>query len=79
MKIYSVKDNVMGFEKVFTAANDAAALRMFADTCKVKDNIISEHPEDFSLYSLGELHAEEGIKNAECKFMDKAITYTVKA
>lgn len=83
-KVYSIKDNAIGFDRVFTCPNDAMALRMFADTCRQEGNQLSDHPEDFSLWCLGELDSENGLSGEngvkECapRFLDKAVTYVRK-
>lgn len=74
-RIYSIKDNVMGFERLFTCPNDGMALRLFADTCKQEGNQISDHPEDFSIWRMGELDSEKGITAEEPYFLDKAVNY----
>lgn len=42
--------------------NDAVATRQFSDVCAAGDNIISKHPEDFQLLSLGHLTQDNRIE-----------------
>lgn len=54
-KVFSVFDSKTGFfcPPFFLKAR-GEALRSFADTAQGKDTLISSHPEDFSLFELGE-------------------------
>lgn len=75
MKIYSVKDNKIGFNNTFLAANNAAAMRMFADTCRQKETLFANHPEDFDLYAVGELNENTGEITSEIKFLEHASSF----
>lgn len=72
MKIYSIKDKAMGYQQIFTAPNDYAGLRMFADTLNGGQNMLNMHPEDFQLYRLGELVEDTGEITPEIKFLEEA-------
>lgn len=79
MKIYSIKDNKIGFSQVFVAPNNAAAIRMFGDTCRDKSTMFGSHPEDFDLYSVGEMDDNTGTIKGEVVFLEKAMTFAEKA
>lgn len=75
MKIFSIKDNKIGFSQVFVAPNNVAAIRMFGDTCKDKSTIFYNHPEDFELYALGEMDDNTGVITAEVSFLERATSF----
>lgn len=75
MNIYSIKDNKIGFSTVFTAPNNAAAIRMFGDTCADPKTMFGAHPEDFDLYVLGEMNEDTGELKSEVKFLERALTF----
>lgn len=75
MKIYSVKDTKLGFTTVFTAPNNAVAIRMFADTCNQKDTLIAQHPADFELFGLGEFDQDTGTIKPEVQFLERATAF----
>lgn len=73
-KLYAIKDKAIGFVHVFTTSNDYSALRMFNDTVNNPNPTnISEHPEDFSLFSLGTFDDETGNITPEVKFVEEAV------
>lgn len=78
MKLYSIKDNKIGFSQVFVAPNNAAAIRMLEDTCK-GENMIAMHPEDFDLYALGDMDDNTGELKSEVQFLEKATSFKTKA
>lgn len=73
--IYAIKDNKMGFESIFIAPNNAAAIRMFGDTCRNDDTLFAQHPEDFELYKIGELNGDTGEIIPEVYFLEKALSF----
>ncbi len=61
-KIYAIRDNKIGsFAPPCLFDNDATAIRAFGDlVSRDKDSLMYLHPEDFSLWSLGEFETENG-------------------
>lgn len=60
LKLFSVRDAQLGFGTVFTAANDAVAIRTFASAVNSEGSILHDAPEDFSLCRLGEFNEDTG-------------------
>ena len=60
LKLYSVRDAKLGFGTVFTAANDAVAIRTFASAVNSDGSILHDAPDDFSLCRLGEFNEVDG-------------------
>lgn len=73
--IYSIKDNKLGFEQIFIAPNNAAAMRMFGDTCRDEKTLFAQHPEDFDLYKVGEMDDNTGVITSDVQFLEKALTF----
>ena len=61
LKLYSVRDAQLGFGTVFTAANDAVAIRTFASAVNSEGSILHDAPEDFALCRLGEFDEVDGL------------------
>lgn len=61
-KIYAIRDNKVGtFAPPCLFENDATAIRAFGDlVSRDKDSLMHLHPEDFSLWSLGQFDTETG-------------------
>lgn len=61
--IYCVKDNLVGFGKIFDSYSDATAIREI--TMAVNSprgmSLISDRPEDFSLYKIGTFNTDTGV------------------
>lgn len=67
MKLFSVFDAKLGeFAAPMVFPSNGVAIRSFSDEVKRSDsqNALSVHPEDYSLYFLGELDPESGV--VEC-------------
>lgn len=56
--VYDSKARVYGHP--FHAANDAVAVRMFADVCNDPDTTINKHPEDFILFKMARFDDQTG-------------------
>lgn len=65
LKLYSVRDAQLGFGTVFTAANDAVAIRTFAAAVNSEGSILHDAPEDFALCRLGEFDEVDGVIAAD--------------
>lgn len=79
-KLYAVKDNKVGFLNApFIAPNNAAAMRMFGDTVQDTNTLLNKHPEDYELYSLGEMDENTGELFSEVKFLETAVSFSTKA
>lgn len=75
MKLYSVKDKVMGFSQIFVAPNDLGAMRVMSDNVNNDNTIYNIHAEDFDLYCLGELDETTGTITPETRFMQKLVDF----
>nr|DAX09348.1 MAG TPA: DNA binding protein [Microviridae sp.] len=59
--IFSIFDNCAGvYCTPFIMENRCLAVRCFSDYCMVPDTSISKHPEDYSLFQLGEYNKKTG-------------------
>lgn len=74
MKLYSIKDTGAGFTQIFLCPNNYAAQRMFKDTVNApQPSLITQYPNDFSLYCLGELDQDTGAITPKTDFICNAI------
>jgi len=53
------------FEQVFAMRSNAEAIRMFADECKREGSRFQMHPEDFSLFRVGQFFVQTGQLTSE--------------
>lgn len=61
LRIYSVHDVKAGtFATPFFVPTEGLARRAFVDLCRDTRTTISQHPEDFALFYLGEFIQESG-------------------
>lgn len=60
VNLYSVRDIHSGFGQVFTAQNDAVAIREFRLAISRKDNVMFTSCNDFDLMRLGSFDADLG-------------------
>lgn len=74
MKLYSIKDNKMGFVDVTFGQNNAIAIRMFGDLIK-KHPIYSAHPEDYEIFCLGEVDEDTGEVNSSVSFLERGTSF----
>ena len=65
VKIYAVRDAQLGFMSMFTAANDAVAIRNFAAGVNSLGTVMHDSPEDFALCHLGSFDDEQGVISSE--------------
>lgn len=65
LKLYAVRDAQLGFGTVFTAANDAVAIRNFASAVNTEGSILHDAPEDFALCRLGEFNEVDGVISSD--------------
>jgi len=55
MNVYSILDSKSGvYAKPFFMLNTSMAVRAFGDLCNDKQTTLSAHPEDYTLYHIGE-------------------------
>lgn len=79
MIIFSIKDKAVGFTQVFTAQNKFVAIRMLKDTVEGnQDTLIAKHPEEFTLYQLGEFNEETGAITPKIEKLEEAKTFASK-
>lgn len=60
MRLYGVKDDIIGFGTVAIFDNDEVAKRAMAQTVAEGDNNIAKWPKDFSIWYLGEIDKVDG-------------------
>lgn len=63
-KIYSTKDNTIGYVDCFMCANNIVAKRMFGDAANSEGTMLNKHPEDYELYEVGGFDEDTGIITA---------------
>lgn len=60
-KLYSLHDlKAGGFYAPFTSPNDSAAKRAVATAAHMDNTLVSQHPSDFELFSLGTFNEDTG-------------------
>lgn len=61
LSIYDIRDSLTGFkEHLFTAINDAEALRTFAVLATTEGSYVSVYAKDIDLFKIGELETQTG-------------------
>lgn len=61
MRIFSVYDvKAEIFQKPFTASKIGEAMRGFTDVVKDKNHALGQHPEDYSLFEIGNFDEKIG-------------------
>lgn len=65
VNIYAVRDAQLGFSSMFTAANDAVAIRNFASAVNTPGTVIHDSPEDFAVCRLGTFDDETGVISSD--------------
>lgn len=77
MKMLSVFDHKVGaFFQPFFARTVAEAERMFADSCADPEHLFCKHPEDFTLFVIGEFHQDSGVM--ECVSTPEPVAKALK-
>lgn len=67
IKLYATRDDKLSqFNVPFTLDNDAVAIRSFGDAIKnaPADSILKTHPEDVSIWFIGEYNVETAFFNS---------------
>lgn len=65
LQIFCLYDMVVkSFDRPFYQSNKGAAIRVVQDTCREGGNMIAQHPDDYSLYLVGEFDSETGTVSA---------------
>ena len=78
MKMYSVYDSkAQAYGLPFHQRTNGEALRSFADLSNDNQSTVSKHPEDYTLFFLGEFDETTGIVKSEAtpSPLGKAIEY----
>lgn len=79
VKMYSIKDTLVGFSQPFPALNDAVALRMFIGSVQAEQpNICNTYPENKQLWSLCEFDDQTGEMVSCPTHLAEAAQYVVK-
>lgn len=65
VNIYAVRDAQLGFSSVFTAANDAVAIRNFVGAVNTPGTVMHDSPEDFAICRLGTFDEQDGTISSE--------------
>lgn len=70
LNIYSIYDSAAGsYMNPFVMQSDAQALRAFTDIATDAEHDIGKHPEDYSVWYIGQFHQIKGelvSENREC-------------
>lgn len=70
--IYGIKDKAFGFSEMFQANGKFDALRRMADAVNNPERtLVTEHPDDFSLFELGEFDTDTGIITPKNEFVEE--------
>ena len=70
--VYSIKDALVGYDRVFTAPSKAVAIRVFGDACRDPGTVVARNPGDFDLYELGTLNTDDGVMCPCVNFVARA-------
>ena len=65
VNVYSVRDQYTGYGQLFTAQNDACAIRDFRLAVSNKESLLYSSAKDFDLMRLGTFDSELGCITAE--------------
>ena len=61
LQIFSIFDKAVGaYMRPFVAQSAGEALRAFEDDCMNAESPVAKHPEDYSLFMLGEFDNQDG-------------------
>lgn len=78
VKLYAVKDNLVGFLFPFGMQNDAMAKRLFISSAQAEaPNAVNTYPENKELWYLGEFDDQTGEVVSDVKYLDTAMPYVV--
>lgn len=62
LKAFAVRDNkIASFKTPFYHHHTGEALRSWEDLANDPQSIVHKHPEDFSLYEIGEFNVDNGL------------------
>lgn len=61
LPVYAIRDVRSTFTGLTVDTNDATAARNFAHAVMQVGSIMNSHPQDFSLYRLGEFDTDTGV------------------
>lgn len=63
MRMYTIRDSVTDkfFGRIFLFENDNQAVRVFKDTLMNADDPMGQHPDDYTMYYVGDYNDDEGI------------------
>lgn len=78
VKIYCVRDQYTGYGQLFTAVNDAVAIRDFRLALSRKDSLMFSNAKDFDLMCLGTFDPELGVISSEAPVIVAAGSSIVK-
>lgn len=59
--VYVIRDLKVGFMSPTVDHNDASAIRNFEHAVKNTSSLMNSHPEDYTLYRIGEFDSESGM------------------
>lgn len=79
IKVYSVKDELIGFSQPFYAPSNAVAIRSFQGSAQSeKPNIVNTNPEDKSLWFVGEFDDQSGSFTNSLERIARAEDFIIK-
>lgn len=70
--VYSIKDALVGYDRIFTAPSKSVATRVFGDACRDPGTVVSRNPGDFDLYEIGTLNTDDGVLTPSVVFVARA-------
>lgn len=83
LRLFCIRDSqAEAFMRPFCALTDGAAIRTFSDMVNAdnKESLITAHPEDFTLFSLGSFDEQSGAMNVhEPRSLGNGSTFTLEA
>lgn len=59
--LYAVRDVRVGFMTPTVDQNELSAIRNFKHACMNPDSLMHTHPDEFSLYQIGEYESDTGV------------------
>lgn len=75
MKLYSIKDNKVGFWKPFVSHNDAVASREFGNMINSSnDSFVKDNYADLDLYCLGTYDDNTGVITSDVQFICSGVS-----
>lgn len=72
LAIFAIKDIDMGITDIITYPNRMIAMRNFGDLVNNEKSALSQHPEKFELWEIGEIDDQTGEFTGSATLLEKA-------